>query len=496
MERVKKVLFYALIAVIFLFGIYLRLKLYLYNRPLWADETYLFDNIFNKGYLDLFGHLSFIQTAPPLFLIIEKFLIVHFDLKEQVLRFFPFICALLSVPLFYMFSKTFFKSRLALLISNLLFAVNVQLIFYSQELKQYSSDVFFFLLLFIILNKFSLKDMGRKEIIIYILLCGIIPLVSLPSYFVIGAWILRELFIYKKESVKKLFFINIPLLIITAVYLKVTLFLQYSYFKPIFIRLWGNGFLSLNMKNNFRLLNHNLNYFFGPNPINAIHFILLGSGIYLLFRKIKEKENLLLFLTIFMFLLCSALQLYPLYERVCLYTLPIIIIFFVKIFDAQIPLNKIFVPVLLVVFALSFKSYNLSYFENCSDSKIWELHNHNEFDSSNARDLMKILKSKYHPYDTIIYNNPSIGEYKYYKTYFNFNPELEIEISSIPANLSEAVYPLLYLLKPNKTYWFFYSADYTTYDIEAIKLIVLAKHKILYQKRIEGSYLLYIKTHE
>ena len=82
--------------------------------------------------------------APPLFLACVKFLISVFGKSDIVFRFLPFLSSILSVFVFYKLSKTFLKSKAAIILANFLFAVNFSLIFYGSEFKQYSTDVLVF----------------------------------------------------------------------------------------------------------------------------------------------------------------------------------------------------------------------------------------------------------------------------------------------------------------------------------------------------------------
>ena len=96
--------------LIFGLGILLRVVLFLVNPSLFADESALAINIYNKSFKELFGALDFLQASPVGFTIIVKSLITIFNpqsdyLRDLVLRIFPFISGMLSLPAFYYLVK-------------------------------------------------------------------------------------------------------------------------------------------------------------------------------------------------------------------------------------------------------------------------------------------------------------------------------------------------------------------------------------------------------
>jgi hypothetical protein len=128
-------------------GILLRLIPYLFNRSLWLDESMLALNIINKNFTQLITQpLEYNQAAPLLFLVVEKVSANTFGPTEYALRLFPFLCGVLSLFLFYRLSKLCLTPK-AVPIALGLFAIAGPVIYYSSEVKQYSSDVAVALLL-------------------------------------------------------------------------------------------------------------------------------------------------------------------------------------------------------------------------------------------------------------------------------------------------------------------------------------------------------------
>ncbi len=128
-------------------GILLRLIPYLFNRSLWLDESMLALNIINKNFTQLLTQpLEYDQAAPLLFLVVEKISANAFGTSEYALRLFPLLCGVLSLFLFYRLSKLCLTPK-AVPIALGLFAIAGPVIYYSSEVKQYSSDVAVALLL-------------------------------------------------------------------------------------------------------------------------------------------------------------------------------------------------------------------------------------------------------------------------------------------------------------------------------------------------------------
>jgi hypothetical protein len=111
------------------------------------DEAFITLNIVNRSFNELLLPLEYNQGAPIGFLFIEKLLVNSLGNSEYVLRLYPFLCGILSIFIFYKITKSLISSK-SVLIAVLLFSISPFLIYYSSEVKQFSSDVFFTLLLY------------------------------------------------------------------------------------------------------------------------------------------------------------------------------------------------------------------------------------------------------------------------------------------------------------------------------------------------------------
>ncbi len=120
-------------------GVVLRVAQYLFNRSLWYDEIHIGMNILERSYRGLLLPLSKAH-APLGFLMLEKVATNILGRGEYALRLVPLIAGLASLFLFRSIAVRML-SRRAVPVAVGLFVLCDPLIYFSSELKQYSSDV-------------------------------------------------------------------------------------------------------------------------------------------------------------------------------------------------------------------------------------------------------------------------------------------------------------------------------------------------------------------
>jgi len=178
----SKMLIWGIIA----FGVVVRFAQYLPNRSLWADEAALALNILNRSFAGLLKPLDYAQGAPVGFLMVEKFLITLFGGSEYVLRLFPFICGIVAIFVFYKIAADCIDKR-AVPIAVALFSTATHLIYYSSEVKQYSSDVAIGLILYLLVPYIG-KDFheSKRKIVIFAVVGAVAIWFSYPSVFILA----------------------------------------------------------------------------------------------------------------------------------------------------------------------------------------------------------------------------------------------------------------------------------------------------------------------
>lgn len=173
----------ALFVAVYAIGIGLRLYFYLMNRPLWHDESMLALNIINRSIPELFQPLDYDQGAPVGFLILQNCLVNLFGSTEYVMRLIPLLAGLASMPLFHYLVRKLTSKPVAL-IALFLFAVSPQILYYSSELKQYSSDILITTLITLYGHRLLMRPNSSGGIYSFTALGAVSAWFSHPSLFV------------------------------------------------------------------------------------------------------------------------------------------------------------------------------------------------------------------------------------------------------------------------------------------------------------------------
>jgi len=444
-ENIFNVLYKVIIFVCLLLGIGLRVLTYLYNRSLWHDEASLALSIIND--VNLFEPLPHNQFAPQLFLFSTKVLANIFGNGEMILRFIPFIFGAASILLFYFLSREVLQKKASIIVANFLFAVNYHLIYYCQEFKQYSTDVFFFMLALFILSKIDLEQINAKKYFFISMAIILFPMVSLPSFLVIIAWFLTEFFRNKFTNIKNLLYF-IPFFIVVAIYFIYVLFPAKYNVDSAQINFWIDGYLKFNLFFVLKFIKSCYDYCFEPNTYTLFSLILSCTGWYYIFRS-KENKFLyqLIIVSFFMAILLSVFQIYPMYGRTGLFLTPIVIL------SVVIPMDRTkWAYFVLFFILLTFSSYNFVYIKS--------FFNKNIFLYKNARAVTEILKEKYKKGDIVIYNSASDSDYEYYTKLMQINIS-DYAIMQLP-NISENEKKIIFedslsYLKKGKVYIFYFA---------------------------------------
>jgi hypothetical protein len=121
-------------------GTVLRVSQYLANRSLRVDEAALAGSILPRSHSELTQSLDYRQVAPVGFLWIEKAVTSVFGESEYAFRLLPLLAGLISLFVFRSLARRVLASGPALL-ALAMFAFNRWLVFYSSDVKQYSTDV-------------------------------------------------------------------------------------------------------------------------------------------------------------------------------------------------------------------------------------------------------------------------------------------------------------------------------------------------------------------
>ncbi len=469
-------------------GIFLRIKFYLVNRPFWHDECSLAVNIINSGFGDyLVGPLPYFQSAPPVFMVLSKLMyLIHPAAPELMLRFIPLLAGILSVPAFFVLSKRILKNNILIFIANLLFAINCQLIYYAQEFKQYSLDVFAVILCLLIFEKLRFNHLNLKKKIVFSSSIAFLSVISLPAMFVLGAYVVLEIFEIPRDRLLKSSLYLIPAAVVNLLYYLFILAPSKVIMMQTFSDMWSKGFLSLNIFQDLSVFKMNFLYFFSPCKMVLFGMILFISGVVVLIKR-RERFDKMLLLTVLFSLLAAFAHIYPFKERVSLYLIPLFLLIILSAFCVKMQARKVYSSIMIFMALLFFGGYNLDYLKSFGRENL--------FERENPSILMEYLKNNYKYGEYVVYNDASDSEFLFYGRHYGLiTPELKTAKIQLSSYGEEWYKSVLSNLPKGNIYWFYYPYDYVTKPVASfLKDWARKNGEILLEKEYGRSYLLHLK---
>ena len=311
------------------FGIVVRVAQYVWNRSLWADEAVLALNIVNRSFWELLQPLDYDQGAPLGFLMVEKLAVQVFGNNEYALRLFPLICGVVSLFLFYGLAKRFIQGW-GITIALALFASLHYLVYYSSEVKQYSSDVAIALFCSLLSLRLLSPKLGIYDVLILSLGGAIAIWFSHPAIFVLagvgGCCFLLKL--VKKEEIKLTNYL--------AIYSSWIISFIAFYFISIknlssdedLLTSWQKAFPSFPL-DIIWYLDAFGKFFYRPlgfnGPFDGLAIIIFVVGCIAYYHR--NKRSLLIIVSpILVTFLASAIQKYPFRSRLVLFLTPFVIL--------------------------------------------------------------------------------------------------------------------------------------------------------------------------
>ena len=325
--------------VIFLMGVILvalgiRVLIYLSNPPLYVDETFLANNVFGLTYKELCSPLGWGQMAPLGFLMLVKTCVKLFGETEFALRLWPFAASCLGVYLFYRLNEEYLRG-MEVIGAMLLFAFSSRHIFYSVDCKPYSTDILATIYAFLL--AFDFKKY-RRGWLFYGLGGAVLIWFSHPVIFVLAGIgisdFIAQAVTKNKTELKRIMLVLLFWLISFAVNYGVSLAPNKSYSaSPTHSWGWfypqGALFSMGSMKVLAKRTVNLFDYSFGFRVPAFIPVCLCCIGGVRIFLRNKHEGGYLIG-PIVIAVGAFFLKQYPLYERLALFLLPILIILMVK----------------------------------------------------------------------------------------------------------------------------------------------------------------------
>lgn len=138
-----------LLAVLCVIGLLLRAMRYLHDQAMWLDEAWVALDILNRSFFEIITSESYTKPVPLGFALLIKMIVSVFGSGEYAFRAFSLFSGIVSLVFFLKFLQRFADPK-AVPIAYAFFVFCDPLIYYSAELKYYSSDVMITLGLYLI----------------------------------------------------------------------------------------------------------------------------------------------------------------------------------------------------------------------------------------------------------------------------------------------------------------------------------------------------------
>ena len=481
MEKYKNILYNIFITLILSIGVYFRTKLYFFNNVFSDDECRLILSLIDKNLIQSMLFLGNAQSAPPLFILVSKLILYIAGWQEIFAKFVPYIAGIGSLFVFYKTCNCYLKSKFSKVCALSLFAISQPLILFSSIFKQYSTDIFVSILCLYFMTKVKIKDLSKSKLLLLALCIMVLPLISLPSLFFIGAFVIQNIIenFRNKDFYKRLLIILIPFVLLMGGYYIFNLAPARADLYRFFPDYWDDGFWNLSFGGLVKLLVLNFKFWFVPNVLTLPALILFvwGAGI-----SIKEKKYGLLSV-VALVLFASLIKLYPLSGRVGLYFAPVVMLFMLKPLDSK---KKGLVILALLLCFTAFCKYDFDYLKNINSVDY--------FISYSPKVLMFNLVEKFNPKSDIIICNPaSSPSYLYYSAAQKFYPD---DVYEMPVETKDKEVMLNYLngLKKGQKYWFYLVKDYNQAKVFPFIFEWLEGKNVLYKYLDRNSYLIYLEN--
>lgn len=315
-------------------GFLLRTVQYSLDISLWIDEAFIALNIIDRSFFELLEPLDYRQGAPFGFLALEKLAISALGTSEWVLRLVPFISGILALYLFQIFARRFSQLS-AVAVATGLFALSDRLIYFSAEVKQYSTDVAIALLLYLLLINKPIRHPSRLKYLLMAFFGSLALWFSHPTVFILaGVGLPLWLVEIREKNWRGVFgYLSVFLTWFTSfvIFYWVSLrsltsneALQQSFQEnhDAFMPLFPTSSQDINwfVENFFGFFNSPLGF-----PTSGIAAFCFLAGVYAIWHQDKLKLSLLI-LPILITLLASGLHQYPFKSRLLLFTVPLVLL--------------------------------------------------------------------------------------------------------------------------------------------------------------------------
>lgn len=378
---------------IMIIGIGLRLHQYLLNHTLWLDEAFIAVNVIRSNFKELLFPLRYYnQAAPVLFLESIKFITKIWNNSEFSFRLLPLLAGICSVIAAYFLGKKFLNKKVLVIFLTLI-AFSRYCIYYSAELKQYSTEFLATIIIMVAVINVYDSNYDLKSSLIALIVGAILLFFSYSSIFIIlgvsGALIIGIL--PKKKEIKNR---NFKFIFFTVTGWLIAFLVNYLFFiknspTEAYNIYWANldtfppfppkstiDFLWY-PKTFLNLIKDPLGLAFHISNINKIPYFIIAAqyfvvtvlfiaGSYSLIKSKKWFKLMLIYFPVLILFIASLVGYYPLYGRLELFIVPLgyLLItegvsFFVEMQNKIWKATGFILLVILLSFPIFYETYNI-----------------------------------------------------------------------------------------------------------------------------------------
>ncbi|MCX7995006.1 MAG: glycosyltransferase family 39 protein [candidate division WOR-3 bacterium] len=450
-------------------GIIFRVSQFLYNRSFTEGEAALAMNIVQRSYGELLKPLDYAQAAPVGFLYLQKLMVNLFGNNEYSLRILPLIAGIISLFLFYRLARRLLTGW-ALAVALILFATCDHLIYFSSEIKQYSTDVTIALLLYLIVFGIFEKGFVSGRIVSSGLAAAVSLWFSHSSLFIYGAIVIvLAIIIIRNRQWYSIFGLIFGCLIwLISLWYNYLISLEPLTQNKELLDFWSPNFMPFLIKSWADV--HWFVYSFlrlFKNPLGLGIYQLLFSafsfviGCFVLLYKSKKSVAVLM-LPIILSLFASGFKKYPFEGRLLLFIVPSMVIAIAAGIDTLRSKLVFFSNRLGIFLVITLLAYpvGLAFYHLIKPRGSEEL-----------RVVMRYLRNHYREGDVIYLYYAAKNAFQYYSDKFDF-ASVEYIAGTEPKNDWGDYYFDLVKLKGNKRVWIIFSHIVTWKGVDEERLFL------------------------
>src|SRR5262249_53752834 len=165
-------------------GLLLRAYSYITNPSIWHDEAALILNVLDKGFVELLGPLRFSEAAPPLFLWLERAVVLTLGESPFALRLIPWLASCAALLLMAPVARMCLPHA-AVPWAVFLFALSDKLLWHCCEAKPYAVDILVAVLLVFLYLPTRAWELTRR-LLLFSCCCPVLIFLSYPGCFLAG----------------------------------------------------------------------------------------------------------------------------------------------------------------------------------------------------------------------------------------------------------------------------------------------------------------------